>query len=213
MAGLYLAPDDPPGGGNPPPGAPPASPPAKPEDDKSLETPAPEDLDGEEFDKDRALATIKNQRESEKALKAQVKQLQADLKVFQDKQKEEDEKKLSEQQKTEKKLTEATEKLAKLEAENTKLILRQEFALAVDEAGYSFVNAQAEKDAFAFLDGVEVKDSEVKGMKEAVKKLYESRPYFFAGDEREAPGTPPRGKKPQGKNSNNQVKEPVKIAF
>jgi hypothetical protein len=202
---FLFSPDDPPSGGAVPPETPPGSPPATPP--PAEETPGEE----EEFDKDRALATIRKQRESEKTLAAQVKQMQADLKAYQDKENAEKEKALTEQQKLEKKLAESAARLEKLEAENTRLITFNTFTRTAKELGFIFVNPQAEVDAFAFVTGVKVEEDKVIGMEDAVKALQKSRPYFFTGNGDGLPGTPPRGKRPTGQQPGKV--EPVKINF
>lgn len=69
--------------------------------------------EGEEFDKDRALATIKAQRESEAAAKKQAQELAAKLKEYEDRDKTEQQKLAEAKEQAEKDAAAATQELMK----------------------------------------------------------------------------------------------------
>lgn len=72
----------------------------------------------EPFDKERAMETIKAQRESEKAALAQLAQLQKQLKKFEEAEKARQEAELSEVEKLQKRLAETEAKAKQIEREN-----------------------------------------------------------------------------------------------
>lgn len=173
----------------------------------------------EEFDKERALETIRKQRESEKLLARQLKDAQARIKAI-----DEAEKKKADAEKSE--LTKAQERAAELEKNLREaqevaqaLRLRQSFASTAAKMGVKFASPQAEDDAFelAELDGVEIDSGgKVTGVEDAVKELQKTRPYLFAqaqsGEGGDGQGTPQRGKNGQGK-LNKDVQTGVKVRF
>lgn len=84
----------------------------------------------EEFDKERALATIKKQREEEAAAKERAKELEAELAKY----REAEEAELEEQKKLEVKLSERDERIKALEAELAETHVKNDFlATAVDK--------------------------------------------------------------------------------
>lgn len=86
--------------------------------------------------------------------------------------------KLSEVDKVKNELAEAQAKREILEKENQTLKLSKVFDGAVKELNLAFVNDKAADDAFSLLDPVLVAD-ETKGVKGALKQLFDERPYLF----------------------------------
>lgn len=159
---------------------------------------AGENEGGEEFDKDRALATIKAQRAAEAKINKELTAARKELKKFQDAQKAAEDAEKSE-------LTKAQEALAAKEAELKTsqqtiqaLRLKQEFQLAAAKLKLAFASPQAQEDAWdlADLDAVTMDEAgKVTGMEDALKALQKSRPYLFGnGEDGDKKGTPPRDK-------------------
>lgn len=167
-------------------------------DEAALQGQAGETITGttepEQFDKDRALETIRKQRESEKALAKQLKEAQAALKAYQDKDKERQEADLSELEKTKKRLAELEEAYTKASETAKALQLRHAFSRAIAAANLKFASQQAEDDAYELADkgSIEITDDKITGMDEAIKALQKSRPYLFSNEKDGVPGTPKR---------------------
>lgn len=87
--------------------------------------------------------------------------------------------KLSELEKVQKEYAKAQARLQEIETENKNLKTRSAFDETVTELNLKFVNPKAAADAFILLDAAIVTD-ESKGMKAAIKQLFDERPYLFA---------------------------------
>jgi len=128
-------------------------------------------------------ATRKKEREKAKA------EVQAEFEVKQKTAKEEAEKSAMQEQGEFKKLaekadrekTEALTDAASARKEANDLKLRIAFEDAAEELGIEFVNKQAAKDAFDFLDK-EVAGEDGANIKKAVEKLGADRPYLLKPD-------------------------------
>lgn len=121
---------------------------AKAKADAEAEAQAKKDADDEAFDKDRAMNTIKQQRDEAKALRAELKAAKEKAEKFDAAEAE----KLSEQEKLAKRAAEAEAKVA--DAENK---LRQaNLLVALSNPEHGIVSAQA---AARLLDGVEYDDN------------------------------------------------------
>lgn len=158
----------------------------------------PEPEPQEEFDRERALETIHRQRESEKALKKQLQEAKSALKKFEDENKRREDAELSDLQRAQKRITDLEAMLQDAQTMTQALRLRQEFSRVSSRLKLSFVDPQAEEDAFelADMDNVEIDENgKVTGLEEAIKALQKQRPYLFASDERSGKGTPPRTQK------------------
>jgi DNA repair exonuclease SbcCD ATPase subunit len=188
-----------------------------PKNDENLEVQGQEELenlegqdqeleqDGNEeeaFDKERALETIRQQRESEKAIAKQLKEAKASLKKYQDDEKKRKDAELSELEKANQRVTELEAALKEAQTMTQALRLRQEFSKVAGKLKLAFVDAQAEEDAFDLSDMDEVVidgNGKVTGLEEAIKALHKQRPYLFASTDDKGKGTPPRtpnGNKP-----------------
>lgn len=114
--------------------------------------------------------------------------------------------KLSEVDKVKKELAEAQAKREQLEKENQTLKIQRAFEDTARELNLKFVNDKASADAFALLDLSIVSDKE-KGIKAAVKQLFDDRPYLF--NKAEAPKTDAaqKGSKSNGALTEDKVAE------
>lgn len=173
--------------------------------------------DGDEFDKDRALETIRKQRESEKKAKDELKAARARLKELEEAEKKRQDADKSELEKATSRVSELEKALQDSREMAQALRLRQEFGKVAKKLNLKFADVQAEDDAFllAEMEGVEMDaDGEVTGLEDAVKALHKSRPYLFAKAEGgDGNGTPQRnGKGGQGK-LNQDVLKGVKVRF
>lgn len=162
-----------------------------PEQDKGDED------DEDEFDAERALSTIRHQREVEIELKKQLTAVKKQLTQF-----EAAEKKRVQAEMTE--LEKAQEELATLQAQNAEAIaalnelrLVQAFnRTAEGMEGVAFANPQAREDAFQLLDlgDITIDDEgqvDGKALEKAIKALQKSRPHLFSEEKKDAgPGTP-----------------------
>lgn len=151
--------------------------------------------DESDFDKARALETIRKQRESEKELAKKLKAVNAELKKLQDVEAKRKEAELSELEKSQKRAQELEERLQAAQTTAQALRLRQEFGKVAARLKLSFVDQQAEDDAFelADMDDVELyEDGKITGLEDAVKALQKKRPYLFTSDEGGSRGTPKR---------------------
>lgn len=100
-----------------------------------------------------------------------------EIKAILDAKKKQDEEQLSELEKVNK-LAAATQAARDaLERENKALKLQRAFDQTVQELNLEFVNAKAAADGFSVLDMETIGDGD--GMKGAIKKLNEDRPYLF----------------------------------
>lgn len=148
--------------------------------------PAPEE--GEAFDQERAMSTIKAQRLAEKTLKRELAEARVALEKYQASEKAKQDADKSELQK-------AQERLSKLESdynEAQSLLagyrLQNSFSDASGRLGFNWISNQAKIDAFALLDleGVDLDDlnehGEPKALESALKALRKTRPYLFNAD-------------------------------
>jgi chromosome segregation ATPase len=154
--------------------------------------------EGGEFDRERAMDTIRKQRESEKAALAELKAAKKRLQELEAAEEERANAELSEKQRLEKELEKAQQAAEKAAADlqtreqqfNERLIRAEVRAAA---AGMQFANPE---DAYHLADLSEVavgEDGEIKGVKKALDKLVKDKPYLLSTEAERSPGTPPRG--------------------
>lgn len=168
-------------------------------------------LDGE-YDQERAKRTIKAQRDSEARIKAELAKANKALAGYQKAEQEALDAKKTELEK----LTERNETLQNQLTQAQEAIqgmrLERAFMDMAVELELSFASTQAASDAFDLvdLDGVKVDENgKVTGLKPAVKKLKESRPYLFTEEKpglgtpvkKKVPGTPPASENGKTKES------------
>ena len=139
-------------------------------DDEKLET---EDIEEDEeekedFDKERAMQTIKNLRQKEKEAKALKKQLDD----AQQKINEYNLANMSELDAAKARADEAEKKVKELQDNLTKAVLQQEVLSVATELGFSDIS-----DALIFLDLSKV-DEDRKNIKPLLKELLNSKPYL-----------------------------------
>lgn len=124
--------------------------------------------DDEEFDKDRALRTIENQRKSEKDLKRQLKEVQAELKSIKDKDRPATEQQAEAQRDAEARAEKAEASLRKATVRTT----------ALEEAtGLGFKNPAL---AYKLIDPEDIDwdDDEPSNIKSLLKKVLDAEPYL-----------------------------------
>lgn len=154
----------------------------------------------QEFDKERAMETIRKQRESEKAALAELKAAKKRLQELEAAEEERANAELSEKERLEKELATAREKAAELESAakareaeiNKRLIQAEVRAVA---ATMAFATPE---DAYHLADLSEVtigEDGAVQGVKKALEKLAKDKPYLLSEAGDRSPGTPPRSRK------------------
>lgn len=167
----------------------------------------------EDFDKERALETIRKQRESEKKLAKELREAAARLKAYEDAEKAKADAEKTELQKLQERAEKLENDLREAQEVAQALQLRQAFIAAAGSKGMQFANAQAAEDAFelADLEGVEIDASgKVTGLDDALASLQKARPYLFkASESGDGQGTPQRGK--NGKLNLDALKEPGPI--
>lgn len=174
------------------------------------EAPEPEEGDEEdEFDAERAMATIKNQRSAERELKKQLAAVRKQVEQFEAEEKKRERAKLSEIEKAQAELAEVQASHAETVALLNEMRLLMAFSRTAEVEGVAFANPQARQDAFALMDLSEITiDGEgqvdAKAMEKAIKALQKSRPHLFVEEEQEGGmGTPRRPSKrlpaPEGK--------------
>jgi hypothetical protein len=131
----------------------------------------------DDFDKERALDTIRKQREVEKTLKAQLKELEA-LKAEKE-QREQAE--LSESEKLRKQLEKLEAEHTQAQGELRKSRLLEAARSAANKAGLHFHDgALADALTLGAFDGLEFDDDgKPREMPEAVKRLAKDRPYLL----------------------------------
>lgn len=152
----------------------------------------------EDFDKERALETIRKQRESEKKLAKELRDAAAKLKSYEDAERAKAEADKTELQKLQERAQKLESDLQDARETAQALQMRQAFIATAGKADLKFASQQAAEDAFelADLEGVEIDaNGAVTGLDEALKKLQKARPYLFAAsDAGDGQGTPQRGK-------------------
>lgn len=149
------------------------------------EDPPPDDANnedenesGETFDKDRALATIRKQREREKTLATDLKTLRADLKKFEDKERERSDADKSELEKAHLKLAAAE----KAHEESQAKLRRTLIAQAIERAAAKH-NARDPEVVAKLIDyeALEVDDDGTPtNAEDLVKTLLKDKPYLVA---------------------------------
>lgn len=165
---------------------------------------------GDEFDKDRALATIKAQRESETKLKGELSSTKAEMKALQDqiaewkaKEQAEADEKLSEQEKTAKRIAELEQRLADTETQG-----RSRVAKAALKAAAAAAQALYPDDVPSLVGSDAVKfdkDGNPTNADELVSALKETRPALFQGGRPGSGDGGPRGTAPGGKPGMEQL--------
>lgn len=154
------------------------------------------DLNGD-FDADRAMTTIRAQRQERRELRQQLSEARRGVKKLEAEEKARQRAEMDE-------LERVKDELAELQAEHKETIatlkdyrLERAFNLVVAKEDLTFASPQAAEDAFALLDleEITVDDGEVdsRAMKKAVKALQLSREYLFTA-QKPGHGTPPRGR-------------------
>lgn len=114
--------------------------------------------------------------------------------------------KLSEVEKTKKELDDLRAKMTTIEKENQLLKMRQAFDVSVRELNLEFANDKAANDAFQLIDHSTAAD-ESKGMKVAVKQLWEERSYLFKKADIPAMDATKKGISANGKLSDDKIAE------
>lgn len=161
----------------------------------ATEPPAPTDpAETDDFDKDRAMETIRKLRAVEKEAKAKEKRL-AELEAAA---KEREQADLTQTQKLEKELATIKAQQADAAARLRRATLKDAAREAAEKAGLSFaVGALADAVQLGAFDDLEIADDgSVTGMGTAIKTLQTKRPYLFGTTQAASPrGTPagPRG--------------------
>jgi hypothetical protein len=141
-----------------------------------------EDQDTEtEFDQERAMATIRKQRESEKALAQQLKETKATLAKLEAAEKKRQAAELSEVERLQAENQDLAGQLQALEAERETLILRSAVEREASRLGF---HNPADAYGLADLSGVQVDDGEVSGVDKALKALAKERPYLIKAVEK-----------------------------
>lgn len=147
----------------------------------------------DQFDRERAMETIHKQREAEKLLTKQVKDLQGKLSSFEEAERKQKEAELSDLQKAQAELEDLRQKYTEANELAQGLRLRQEFGKVAKTLNLAFISPQAEEDAFELADMAKVAIGEqITGLEEAVKALQKSRPYLFSENTGDGQGTPKR---------------------
>lgn len=165
---------------------------------------------GEKFDKDRALATIKAQRESEDKAKSELAEARTRLKELEDtvakteaEKKAEADAKLSESEKTAQRIAELEKKLADTETGG-----RSRVAKAALKASAAALGAVYPDDIPSLIDMDKVKfdrDGEPTNADELVTELKKSRPNHFTERKPGSGDGGPRGEAPGGKRDMNDL--------
>lgn len=133
---------------------------------------------GDDFDKDRAMQTIKNLREYEK----QAKKLQKELDAAQAKLKEEEDAKLSEQEKALKRAEAAEAKIAAAEDK----LRTANLLVALADSGHGIVSAKA---AAKLIEGVEYDDDgKPSNLDDILPAFIESYPFLVGEKPKAKPG-------------------------
>lgn len=147
------------------------------EESTSVSLPTQSDAEpADDFDKPRALETIRKQREEAKALRAQLKELET-LKA---EKQQRDEAELSAAQKAEKRAADLEAKYQAAQAQLKRATLKDDAAAAAQKHNLTFAQgALADALALGLFDGLEWEDDKPKGMAQAIKELAAARPYLF----------------------------------
>jgi predicted RNase H-like nuclease (RuvC/YqgF family) len=190
------------------------------EDEQEAEAQAAQadEVQEDEFDKERALSTIRKQRAAEKELRAKAKALEDRLAKFEAQERQAQERDLSELDKTRKALEALTAKHSEAVETAQALRLQMDFGRTAAKLGIKWASAQAQDDALelADMEGVEIgADGKVVGLDVVIKQLQKDRPYLFssieqAGEKRPS-GTPAGQRKPAAatQNGNQEPAAPL----
>ena len=135
----------------------------------------------EDFDKARALETIRQQRESERSLEKSLKEAQARLAKMEAEEKKRAQAELSETERLQAENQELAAQLQALAQERETLILRTAVERAAAALGF---HNPADAYGLADLSGVEVDGGEVSGVDKALKALVKERPYLIKAVEK-----------------------------
>lgn len=166
-----------------------------PEDQESQTTQATEtDAVSDDFDKDRALATIKKLREFEKQAKAQAKELD-DLRA---KTKQAEDAKLSEQERLAKRVAELEQAVKERETliqdREARLTETRRAALVARLAGNLGARDTGDANILAATAGVDPNAETAEAdAKRAIEALKKAKPYLFGGAGGVEPFNPPAG--------------------
>lgn len=169
-----------------------------------------ETVDGEQFDADRAMSTIRKQRELERQQGKEITALQRKLKKLEDVDKKRKESEMSELEKAQSDLDSLNTQYGELGAEYDSLKLRQAFYDAVGTEELVFATDQARRDAYALadlasaIDGGKIDD---KAIKKELKALQDSRPYLFGKVDIPATDATKRNQGDKGQPTDEDVKE------
>lgn len=140
-------------------------------EDKGSET------DVEEFDRERAMSTIRKQRESEKQLSRELKDARAKLAQFEEQEKKRSQAEMSEVERLQAANADLEARMRGLEAERETMIIRSAVERAA--AGMGFHSLE---DAYHLSDlsGIAIEDDgTVEGIDKALKALAKERPYLI----------------------------------
>ena len=174
---------------------------------------------GDDFDKDRAMATITKLRGLEKTNKAELKAAQARLAELEKAEKKRKEAELSDKERLEGEIqelkdaqTKAEQTATDREAQVKQRLIRAEVRIVATELGFTDPS-----DAYkvADLSSVEIDDEgQVTGVKKVLEKLAKDKPYLLqAGSAaNRGLGTPPRGGS-GGKSKGPTEPVPVQVNF
>lgn len=133
------------------------------------------DADGEgEFDKDRAMSTIKKLREFEKAAKAQLKELEALKKAENDRKQAE----MTDLQKAQSELETIKPEIETLREQNRELLTQTAFERTVGTLKLEFATEKARETGYRLLDKEKVGE-DAAGMKDALLALQKEHAYLF----------------------------------
>lgn len=146
------------------------------EDANKDENKKKDDDDGEEFDKEHALATIRKQRASEKALKADLKAVRDELKTLKTKD-------LPDAERTATALREAEEKATKAEAKLQKAMVR---TITLEEAVALGFRSPSLAHRLIDVDDVDWEDDRPTNIRELLRDVLKSDPYLKGGRRRSA---------------------------
>ena len=155
---------------------------------------------GDEFDPERALQTIRAQRESEKALEKALKEAQGKLAKLEAAEKKRAQAEMSEVERLTAQNKELAETLQALEQERQTLILRSAVERAAAALGF---HNPADAYGLADLSGVEVDNGEVSGVDKALKALAKQRPYLIRAVEKPEIDSSKRSEGKQAPNRTN----------
>lgn len=136
-----------------------------------------QDLDDGEFDRERAMATIRKQRQNERSLSKELKEAKARLAQLEGEEEKRKKAEMSEVERLQGQVTDYEARVLALEAERETMIIRSAVERAA--AGLGFHNLE---DAYHLADLSELEideDGSVSGVEKALKALAKERPYLI----------------------------------